>query len=317
MSHRFDVLVIGEVLIELAAPTGLDVATHFELGFSGDALNAAAAASAAGARTALLTRVGDDEMGERLIAAVATHGVDPALIKRVRAPNGAYMVGADPTGEQAFVYLRAASAASTLEPGDLDLDLLASVGALIVSGVTQAISDSGARTVVTAAQAVSRAGGLVVYDPNVRLRLTTPAAARAALQQVAPSAAVVTPSASADVPALFPGADPVEAARRIRALGARAVAVTCGADGVILDAEQQVLRLPAASAPDIVDQTGAGDVLTGTLAARLALGTPLAEATRLGTAAAALALGGRGGAGAIAAFEDVERHLATQADTPR
>jgi 2-dehydro-3-deoxygluconokinase len=53
-------------------------------------------------------------------------------------------------------------------------------------------------------------------------------------------------------------------------------------------------------ARSVVDTTGAGDVLAGTAAARLALGDPLLEALRLGMAAATLSLAGAGGTGRLA-----------------
>lgn len=54
--------------------------------------------------------------------------------------------------------------------------------------------------------------------------------------------------------------------------------------------------------PAPVDATGAGDCLTGTTTARLALGDSLADAVAYGTAAASLSVSGRGGTGCVPAF---------------
>ncbi|MCW2952315.1 MAG: hypothetical protein JWQ48_1485 [Conexibacter sp.] len=312
-----DVLVIGEVLVELSSAVPLREARELRLGFSGDALNAAAAARAAGARVRLLTRVGSDEIGDRLLEEVADLGVDATLVRRADAPNGLYFVGADPDGVRDFVYVRRGSAASRLRPEDLDDAVLRSASAVVLSGITQALSSSTAAAVARAAAVVAEAGGIVVYDPNYRRRLTTVAQARAALAAVAPHASVVTPSAPSDIGALLDTTDPFLAAERCRALGARAVAVTCGADGVVLDAGDGAgpLRILPSAAPRIVDATGAGDVFAGTLTARLALGDPLERAVRLGGAAAALSLAGQGGTGRLAPLAEVERHLAESAAT--
>ena len=56
-----DVVVVGEILVELASDVALSDGASLTLGVSGDALNAAAAAAAAGARTAILARIADDE----------------------------------------------------------------------------------------------------------------------------------------------------------------------------------------------------------------------------------------------------------------
>ncbi|MEV6984289.1 sugar kinase [Sphaerisporangium sp. NPDC051017] len=306
-----DVMVIGEPLVEFSASGPLTEADTFRLSFSGDALNAAVAAAATGAHVALVTLVGDDEFGERLVRFAAAHGVDTRWMRHGAGSTGAYAVGADPGGERAFTYMRACSAASRMGPDDVVAAPLEETAVLLVSGVTAALSRSCAQAVLHAAQTVDAAGGRVVYDPNYRWRLTGPEAAAATLASVAPWAALVTPSSPGDTLPLLATADPAEAARACLALGARAVAVTRGPDGVLLaDGEGTPEDVPAIPAAAIVDQTGAGDAFAGTLAARLALGTPLREAVRAGTAAAAISLAGQGGTGRVATPEEIERLLA-------
>jgi len=76
------------------------------------------------------------------------------------------------------------------------------------------------------------------------------------------------------------------------------------------------VTLPALPAPEIVDQTGAGDAFAGTLAARLARGEPLADAVRAGMAAAAISLSGQGGTGRVATPEEIEELLHTASAQP-
>ncbi len=281
-----DVLVLGEVLVELTAAVPLGEADNVRLALSGDALNAAAAAAAAGASVGLVTAVGDDELGDRILAFARSRGIDTTYVRRAPEPNGVYFAG--PGGE--FVYARTGSAGSTLGPDDVARAPLAAAGAVLVTGITQALSDSSAAAVEAA---VAAAGGHVVYDPNFRRRLTTERAARAALERIAPRAALVTPSCPDDTTALLGTDDPATAAAAVRGLGAASVAVTVGADGILVDD----VWLPPATAPEVVDTTGAGDVLAGTAAARLALGDGLLDALRRGAAAAARSLGAAGGTG--------------------
>jgi len=285
-----DVMVLGEVLVELTAPVPLREAETLRLSCSGDALNAAAAAAEAGASVALLTAVGDDELGDRILSFIAARGIDTTWITRRPEPNGVYFAGAD--GE--FVYVRRGSAASTIGPRDVSEAPVAEAGAVIVSGITQALSDSCAAAVDAA---VAAAGGHVIYDPNFRGRLTTAQAARAALERVAPHAALVTPSCPDDTEALLGTTDPAAAAAALRSLGAGAVAVTTGASGLHLDAGDGVRMLTPEPVSRVVDTTGAGDVLAGTAAARLALGDDLLAALKRGMTAAARSLAGPGGTG--------------------
>jgi 2-dehydro-3-deoxygluconokinase len=303
---RPDVVVVGEVLVELSSTEPLRDGATLRLGFSGDALNAAAAAAAAGAHTALVARVPTDELGDELVARVAALGVDTGYLARVAGQHGLYFQHADPAGARGYGYVRRGSAGSGLVPDDLPAAALA--GAVVLaSGVGCAVSASAYDTV----QAAARAAGRFVYDPNWRPRLVDTATAAGHLRRLAPLAVLVTPAWPHEVAALCgPAAasDRAAACTAVRALGAAAVALTCGADGVLLDDGATSHDLPAYPSPSIVDQTGAGDVLIGTAAARLALGDPLLDAIRAGAAAASLSLQGIGGTGYLPAWPET-RHL--------
>jgi sugar/nucleoside kinase (ribokinase family) len=306
MGERPDVVVIGEPLVEFSAPQPLTSADTFHLSFSGDALNAAVAAAATGAHVALVTRTGEDEFGERLIAFAAAHGIDTRWMWRGPGHSGAYAVGADPQGERAFAYMRSGSAASRLSPADVTAAPVARAGAVLLSGITAALSDSCAAAVVAAAEV---ARGKVVYDPNFRHRLTTATAAREILEKVAPHAALVTPSCPADSVALLETADAERAAALCLELGATAAAVTRGPEGVHLATAEDGFDVPAVAAPVIVDATGAGDAFAGVLTARLARGASLVDAVRGGAAAASLSLAGQGGTGRVATAAEIEALL--------
>lgn len=295
--NRYDVIVIGEIMVELYCEEELVDGATLRLGFSGDALNAAAAAAAAGAHTAVLTAVGTDDIGDAIIRRVADLGIDPGLIRREPRPNGAYLLHGDIVGHRQFSYWRNGSAASTLDPADLPP--FADVGAVVLSGVTAALSDTAEQAVLTAARAAKKAGAAVIYDPNYRPRLTTAARAREVLAAVAPHCMLITPSFPGDAQPLLDAVDASQAAAAALALGAESVAITAGAAEVLIDGKPGQRRLPVPETPNAIDATGAGDVFTGTTAARLSQGDPLVEAVRLAIGAAALSVTGRGGTGHI------------------
>lgn len=303
-----DVLVLGEVLVELTSREPLRNGATLRLSFSGDALNAAAASAAAGAATALVARVPDDDLGDDLVARAEALGVDTSLVRRVPGQHGLYLQHADPSGAREFVYARSGSAGSGLHPDDVPESALTSARAVLASGIACAVS-------ATARAAVERAAllaDLFVYDPNWRPRLVTAETAAEHLRALAPHARLVTPAWPQEAKALLGAADAVpedaaSAAKILRHWGAGAVAVTLGSEGVLVDDAGRLTHVPAFAPERLVDQTGAGDVLAGTVTARLALGDPLLAAVRLGAAAASLSLQGEGGTG----------HLPTLAETRR
>ncbi len=303
---RFDVVVIGEPLVELssAVPFGDDV--PMRLGFSGDALNAAAAATAAGANVALLTKVASDELGDALVARIAELGIDTALVRQVAGQNGVYFVHSDPAGKREFVYVRKGSAASQLSPADVHDAGLANARVVLASGITCALSETAAAAV----QAAASSSAQFVYDPNFRPRLTTASAAAAHLRAIAPHAALITPAWPDESTALVGPGSPHDVAESVRAMGAQAVAVTRGAEGVWLDDGDSACVVPGVPPRCLVDQTGAGDVFAGTVAARVAQGDALLIAVRLGAAAASLSLGNPGGCTSLPTLDETRAHLA-------
>ncbi|MFE2283629.1 PfkB family carbohydrate kinase [Streptomyces sp. NPDC059443] len=315
--EEYDVLVLGEVLAEIHVDSALrDAAdgTPARISYSGDALNAAAAAVAAGARTALLAVVGGDELSVPLLARAAALGVDVTHVRRSPRPNGAYLLSADTEGDREFVYWRTGSAGSTLSVEHVESwrELLTGSKALITSGITGALSPSSRDAVLAAAEAVYEAGGHLSYDPNFRSRLTSRSEARDLLARIAPLTGLLKTSCPADALALVATDDPAEAAARYRALGARAVVVTAGAGRLLLDegtgsgpgGRTGARYLPVPVNPDPVDATGAGDCFTGTATARLALGDTLDDAVAYAMAAASLSVSGRGGTGRVPGFTE-------------
>ncbi|MDX2388764.1 PfkB family carbohydrate kinase [Streptomyces sp. NPDC054904] len=321
-SPHYDVLVLGEVLVEIhtdTAPREAVDGTPARISYSGDALNAAAAAAAAGARTALLAVVGDDDLSVPLLRRATELGVDVSHVRRAPRPNGAYLLCADTEGEREFVYWRTAGAGSTLAPAHVDgwRTLLTGTRSLITSGITGALSPTAREAVLDAARTVHAAGGHLTYDPNYRARLTGRDEARELLARIAPLTGLLKTSCPGDALALVDTDDPATAAARCRALGARTVAVTAGAGRLLLDDGGGPTHHPVPVNPDPVDATGAGDCFTGTTTARLALGDTLADAVAYGTAAASLSVSGRGGTGHVPAFTETAALAAAHRRDPK
>ena len=82
-------------------------------------------------------------------------------------------------GKLAVHYYRKHSAASHMQPEDLDLDYIKGCKMLHVTGITPALSDSCRSTILAAVTAAKEAGVTVSFDPNLRLKLWTIEEARA------------------------------------------------------------------------------------------------------------------------------------------
>ncbi|WP_421692816.1 sugar kinase [Aestuariivirga sp.] len=284
----FDVVALGEPLYELnRQPDG-----RYLPGFGGDTLNVAVAAARLGSRTAYVSRLGEDIFGDEIRAMIRQEGVDDrAVAADPQAPTGLYFVTHGPAGH-VFTYRRKGSAASLITPQELDRELIASARFIHASGISLAISANAAETVSAAIAIATQTGVQVSFDTNFRPRLWPASEARPAIMKAAARADILKTSVE-DSEALFGLSDPQAIAQHILSLGARAVIVTLGRNGVLL-ATREGTELVAGLDVPAVDATGAGDAFTGALLSELARGQPLAQSTRFANAAAALSTLGYG-----------------------
>lgn len=285
-----DVVSIGEPMIEFNQ-TRPGEANYLQ-GFGGDTSNMIIAAARQGARTAYVTRIGDDEFGRMLLALWRSEGVDTrAVAIDPQAHTGVYFVTHGPQGH-VFSYLRAGSAASRLRPEELPLELLRCARFVHASGISMAISASACDAVLAAFEQARAAGAKIAFDSNLRLKLWPLPRARALIGAAVRLADYFFPSIE-DARSLSALEDPDAIVDWAHALGAKAVFLKLGAHGVIVSDGARRQRL-AGFAVQAVDATGAGDCFCGAALARLAAGDSVFEAARYANAAAALATTGFG-----------------------
>lgn len=283
-----DIVCLGEALVEFnEREPGL-----FAQGFGGDTSNCAIAAARQGARVAYVSAVGDDVFGERLLALWAAEGVDTSGVRRdARHPTGHYFVTHGAPGH-AFSYHRAGSAASRMQPRDLPRDLIAGATLLHVSGISQAISDTACDSVCEAIAIARDAGVRVAYDTNLRLKLWPLARARAVIHESLQHADIALPGLE-DAIALSGLNDADAIVDFYQAMGPRVVAISLGADGVLVAEGDRRERI-AGHRVAALDATGAGDTFDGAFLAMIAAGADTFSAARHANAAAALATTGYG-----------------------
>jgi 2-dehydro-3-deoxygluconokinase len=294
------IVSIGEPMVEFNQTRSGDK-TYLQ-GFGGDSSNMIIAAARSGARTAYVTRVGEDEFGRMFLDLWRKEGVDTSgVIVDREAPTGAYFVTHGPNGH-VFSYLRAGSAASRIKPADLpDLKNAAVVHA---SGISMAISQSACDTVLAAFEG---AKGKVSFDSNLRLKLWPLERARARIAKAAGMADYFFPSIE-DARQLSGTDSPEENLAWAHRLGARNVFLKLGADGVLVSDGTRREKIPGLHVK-AADATGAGDCFCGAALARIVAGDSIWEAARYANAAAALATTGFGAVDPLPRPEAVNRLL--------
>lgn len=305
-ARRPRVVVLGSVHMDLIATAarlpgrGESVSGGtFAMAAGGKAGNQACQAALAGADAAILTRLGDDDFGRSLRAALAARGVDvSAIVIDPEAATGASTVLA---GEGDYQSIIAPGAAGRLSKTDIDRvrPMIEAADALLLQlEIDPVISAHAAAIAAGAGKAV-----VLNASPAPEGWDTLPETLRATTRILvvnAVEAARLTGHAT-----LAPG----RAAEALRArTGVGTVIVTLGGAGNEAAAGGATVRQEAFPA-SVVDTVGAGDAFLGTAVVALLEGVTIAEALRRGAAAGAIAVSRRGVHGALPARDDVDLYL--------
>lgn len=253
-----DLIAIGEVLLDVVAPRASGRVTHAPVSVraGGVPVNVARSAARAGARAAVVGRVGDDAASAAIERELADEGIAGHLAHDPALPTGTFLRAGD-----RVVADRGASAALTAD----DLPDPLAAGVVVVSGYALLHED----TRPAAREALERAAA-------EHVALVAPAASLvsrvdpATFHRLAEGATALF--LNAEEAQLLTGAGPREACVE---LGRRypLACVTDGPAGAFLGWDGSLTHLPAAGEP--ADTTGAGDAFAGSLLTRLLRGGPL------------------------------------------
>ena len=255
------IVVAGESLIDLlVAADGRVVAV-----LGGGPYNVARALGRLGRPVSFLGRLSTDRFGSILRETLAAEGVDLSLAPTTDDPTLLALAELDAAGGATYRFYAEGTAAPGLVATDLPAGLPPMTTALHV-GTLGLVFEPMAQT-IEALVAAATSDILVMADPNCRpTAIRDPAAYRARLDRILARVDVVKVSVD-DLAWLDPGAEPLDAARRILDRGPAAILVTDGAGPVRLLTDRGVTELTV-PAVRVVDTVGAGDTFgAGFLAA--------------------------------------------------
>ncbi len=258
---------IGQLLLDVTiAPEGQlrlddDQEAGIYLGGGGQAANFCAWSAALGEPARLVTRVGDDDLGRRLVAEIEALGVE---VRAVVGPErtGAVAVLLGPGSERTFA--RQPGASLGLRPEDLHAEWFEGVRLLHVPGYslfTQPLASATRRAI----ELTRAGGGVISIDLSSPAGIREYGGARLAydLALIRPELLFATESEAAELGAPLEGLAKVPVLKR-------------GARGALVYG-----RAVAAPAIAVVDGTGAGDAFAAAFCAAYVDGaTPVEAAGR-------------------------------------
>ena len=259
-----------------------------------DEIRVTAAGAAAGTAVALarlgndvvsVGAIGDDDLGDLLVAVMARNGVDVrGLVRRTADQTSASILPIRPDGGRPSFHVPGANL--TLTAGAVGPGLLAAASVVHLGGpdVTFGLNDPAFFEMVAHAR---QTGTVVTMDllSNMPDLLDGAAAFLPHVDHFLPN--------EEQAAAMTGESDPEKAARALLGGGPATVVVTLGSEGSLVATAEGVHRLPAVPVK-VVDTTGCGDAYCAGFITGLVRDRGVLESARWGTAAAATVAQGLG-----------------------
>lgn len=298
------VVTVGAHILDVLArpvqgiPEGQDtvVVDEIRVTAAGAAAGTAVALARLGNDVVSVGAIGDDDLGDLLVAIMTRNGVDVrGLVRRTADQTAASILPIRPDGGRPSFHVPGANL--TLTAGAVGPGLLGAASVVHLGGpdVTFGLNDPAFFAMLAAARDT---GTVVTMDPlsNLPDLLKGAAAFLPHVDHFLPNEEQAAAMTGED--------DPEKAARALLAEGPRTVIVTLGGDGSLVATADAAHRVPVLPA-EVVDTTGCGDAYCAGFITGLTHGKDVLEAARWGAAAAATVAQGLGSDARLTGLDDV------------
>ena len=256
---------IGEALIDfIPSQTGcsFDEVESFFPAVGGAPANVCAVFSKLGGRSVMLTQLGDDPFGHKIVKTLERAGIDTSFIPLTDKANTALaFVSLAKDGNRTFSFYRKPSADMLYEPCQVDRKAFEDIFALHFCSVS--LGDFPMKDAHCQAIRYAKENGAIIsFDPNLRFMLWDDSESlRSAVSEFIPFSDVLKIS-NEELEFITGEKDIEKALPKLWEQGVKLVLYTCGKNGMYAYT-QKAGAFAKAPEVDVVDTTGAGDASIG------------------------------------------------------
>ena len=240
----------------------------FSPAIGGAPANVCAAFARLGGRASLISQLGDDPFGHKIMYELQQYGVDTSAIRLTKEANTALaFVSLAADGNRTFSFYRKPSADMLLSPQQVDSDIFRDAYALHFCSVS--LGDFPMKqTHRKAIDEVKNQGGIISFDPNLRFQLwDSREALRSTVLEFIPYCHIL--KISDEELGFITGESDIEAALpKLFTGNVKLVVYTCGGGGAYAFTRQEKC-FASARKVDVIDTTGAGDGFIGSMLFKL------------------------------------------------
>lgn len=305
----YDITVIGAAIIDiLASPVNENVFSAgsipmetIKMSFGGDALNEAVILSGFGKKVQLISKVGDDEAGKRVLGFLQENGISVNSVSVEKGlPTGINIVLIDAKGERHFL-TNPSSSLRKLELADIQpfLEDAAQIVSFASMFVSPLMTISRMKELFSS---IKEKGKIVAVD-------MTKAKNGETIQDIAellPYIDYIFPN-EAEIAILTGEKDPYRNAGILLDMGVKTAVIKCGEQGCIIGDEKGIYSIPAVPVERCVDTTGAGDTFVSGFLWGLSEGWELKKCAEFACAAASRAVESVGATGDIRSLKEIRK----------
>jgi 2-dehydro-3-deoxygluconokinase len=202
-NKNFDLITIGESLIEFSTNQKLKDAECLHKYYGGDSLVVAVAAKRLNSNVGFITCLGNDAFKDFMLSSWEKEGLDVQHVKIVNEKNGLYMVSRTSGEEKEFIYYRKKIAPAKLSIEDIDEEYIKQTKIIYASGITQSLSINSRESVKKAFTIAKDNGILTAYDPNFTSLISTQQEAREYFDEILPLTDILFMSSKYDTKNIF------------------------------------------------------------------------------------------------------------------
>ncbi len=302
---QFDLITIGESLVEFSTNQKLKDAECLHKYYGGDSLVVAVAAKRLKSNVGFITCIGDDPFKDFMISSWEKEGLDLKHVKVVNEKNGLYMVSRATGEEKEFMYYRKKIAPAKLSIDDIDEDYIKKAKIIYASGITQSLSINAREAVKKAFEIAKENGITTAYDPNYSSLIATKEDAKEYFEEIIPFTDILFMSSKYDTKSIFDIESLENIVKYLTDSGIQTIIIKSSeTKGYHLNYMGNSIFIPFYT-DHVVDTTSSGDAFNGAFLHAIANSYTPIEAANIASIDAGLQAQGIGAIKSVPYFDEV------------
>ena len=286
---QLDLITVGRISVDLFAEqmnTSFSQPQTFHKSIGGSPTNVAVAAAKLGHKSAIVTKVGIDPLGQYVLNKLSEFGVNTDFVKVAESGlTPVVLASQDPPEDPKIIFHRQPQAPDTqLTLSDIDPETLLAAKIFWVSACALSNGETAKSAITWLKQRGRKQESIIDLDYRPSFWANADAARAAAQEAI--SMCTIAIGNIAECQVALGISDPQEAATELLKRGVRIAIVKMGGDGVLLATQNERIIIPPRSIK-LVCGLGAGDAFGGAFVHGLLSGWGLQEIGEFANAAGA------------------------------